>query len=310
MVIIAVFSFLLIFLFAFPFPLIVLFAGITGYFGGKISSSEFNIIRGHENAAGLEKGLIDDFISDKRPSSGATFKTALIWTMVWLVPILILFLITGKESTFYKEAVFFSKAALVTFGGAYSVLAFIAQKAVDEFHWLYPGEMLDGLGMAESTPGPLIQVVQFVGFMGAFRDPGILGPVMSGIIASFVVTWVTYAPCFLYIFTGGPYIEYVRGNKDLNAALSGITAAVVGVIVNLSIWFAVHTLFYKTFKYQRNFLQIEFPVPESFSLENVGLTTVALISYFGLNLGMFRTILITVAGGVILYLIRNFQLVF
>ena len=136
--------------------------------------------------------------------------------------------------------------AMVTFGGAYAVLAYVAQQAVEHYHWLKPGEMLDGLGMAETTPGPLIMVLQFVGFMAAFRDPGGLSPMLAGTLGGLLATWVTFTPCFLWIFLGAPFIERLRGNKGLSAALSAITAAVVGVILNLAVWFAIHTVFRQT----------------------------------------------------------------
>src|SRR5215813_11536720 len=133
--------------------------------------------------------------------------------------------------------------AMVTFGGAYAVLAYVAQQAVENYGWLKPGEMLDGLGMAETTPGPLIMVLQFVGFMAAFRDAGSLSPMLVGTLGGLLATWVTFVPCFLWIFVGAPFIEVLRGNTALNGALSAITAAAVGVILNLAIWFAVHVIF-------------------------------------------------------------------
>ena len=139
---------------------------------------------------------------------------------------------------FSQIALFFSKMAMVTFGGAYAVLAYVAQQAVEHYHWLQPREMLDGLGMAETTPGPLIMVLQFVGFMAAYRDPGTLSPMLAATLGGLLATWVTFVPCFLWIFLGAPYIETLRGNKGLAGALTAITAAVVGVILNLSIWFA------------------------------------------------------------------------
>ena len=149
----------------------------------------------------------------------------------------------GRADVFSQIAVFFSKMAVVTFGGAYAVLAYVAQQAVENYGWLKPGEMLDGLGMAETTPGPLIMVLQFVGFMAAFRDPGALPPMLAGTLGGLLATWVTFVPCFLWIFLGAPYIEALRGNQALTGALSAITAAVVGVILNLAVWFALHTVF-------------------------------------------------------------------
>jgi chromate transporter len=187
----------------------------------------------------------------------------------------------------------------VTFGGAYSVLAYISQKAVETYGWLQPGEMLDGLGMAETTPGPLIQVVQFVGFMGAFRNAGALDPVLAGVLASVLVTWVTFLPSFLFIFTGAPYIEQLRGNKSLTTALSGITAAVVGVILNLGIWFSLHTIFGEV--NHREYGQLNIPFPNLMTIDwgAVAITLIALILYFKLKLDMLKTIGTCVVIGVL-----------
>jgi chromate transporter len=172
--------------------------------------------------------------------------TAALWLALWWLPVALLITLTGRNHVLVQEAVFFSKTAVLTFGGAYAVLSYVAQQAVEIYGWLLPGEMLDGLGMAETTPGPLIQVVQFVGFLGAYRTPGVLSPLLAGILGSIVTTWVTFTPCFLWILTAAPYIEYLRGRRVLRAALATITAAVVGVILNLSLWFATHTLFSET----------------------------------------------------------------
>jgi len=159
--------------------------------------------------------------------------------LLWLVPVAALLVTFGTQNVFSQIAVFFSKMALVTFGGAYAVLAYVAQQAVQHYGWLKPSEMLDGLGMAETTPGPLIMVLQFVGFMAAYRDPGTLTPLVAATLGGLLATWVTFVPCFLWIFLGAPYVERLRGFRALNTALSAITAAVVGVILNLAIWFAI-----------------------------------------------------------------------
>ena len=166
----------------------------------------------------------------------------------------------GSANVFSQIAVFFSKMAMVTFGGAYAVLAYVAQQAVEHYGWLKPGEMLDGLGMAETTPGPLIMVLQFVGFMAAFRDPGGLSPMLAGTLGGLLATWVTFTPCFLWIFLGAPFIEKLRGNQALSAALSAITAAVVGVILNLAVWFAIHTVFRETVPVRAFPLSFDAPV--------------------------------------------------
>ena len=167
---------------------------------------------------------------------------------------------------FSQIALFFSKMAMVTFGGAYAVLAYVAQQAVEHYHWVQPREMLDGLGMAETTPGPLIMVLQFVGFMAAFRDPGTLSPMVAATLGGLLATWVTFTPCFLWIFLGAPFIETLRGNKGLAGALTAITAAVVGVILNLSIWFALHTLFRETTPVRSLGLSFDMPVFSSIDI--------------------------------------------
>ena len=177
------------------------------------------------------------------PSMGWTLRVLFSGVALWGLPVLLLFAVLGAQHVFTQEAVFFSKMAVVTFGGAYAVLAYMTQQAVERYGWLSPGEMVQGLALAETTPGPLILVLTYVGFLGAYRDPGSLDPLMAGVFGATLSTWVTFVPCFLWIFLGAPYIERLRGNRALSAALTGITAAVVGVILNLSIWFALHVLF-------------------------------------------------------------------
>jgi chromate transporter len=192
--------------------------------------------------------------------------------------------------------------AVVTFGGAYAVLAYVAQQAVESYHWLRPGEMLDGLGMAETTPGPLIMVLQFVGFMGAYRDPGYLSPLLAGTLGGLLATWVTFTPCFLWIFLGAPFIERLRGNRALAGALSAITAAVVGVILNLAIWFAVHTIFRQVEQVRWGPLQIDLPALASVDPWALLLSAGAIIAMFWLRVGMVPTLGATSAAGVMLYL--------
>ncbi|HET9227055.1 MAG TPA: chromate efflux transporter, partial [Thermoanaerobaculia bacterium] len=220
-------AFILIFFFEVPFPVIVVGAGLAGWLGGRfIPAPEAEEVRVHV-----------------KPSWGRAVRVLAVCLTLWIVPLLVLIGIFGREHVLVREGIFFSQMSLVTFGGAYAVLAYVGQQAVETYGWLTAGEMLDGLGMAETTPGPLIQVVQFVGFLGAFRHPGGLDPWTAAILGSLVTTWVTYVPCFLWIFLGAPYIEALRGKKGLSRALAGITAAVVGVILNLAVWFSLHVLF-------------------------------------------------------------------
>ncbi len=247
MLAIAALAFVGIFFFAVPFPWIVGGAAIIGLVGGAIRPRTFIVIRPHalaEGAAGVVDSLLDEQRPEHtRPRTGRALRVLVVCALLWLVPVATLAAVLGATHVFVLEGVFFSKAAVVTFGGAYAVLAYIAQQAVERFGWLQGGEMLDGLGMAETTPGPLIMVVQFVGFMGAYRNPGSLDPFVAGTIGAAITTWVTFVPCFLWIFLGAPYIEWLRGNQRLSAALSAITAAVVGVILNLAAWFALQLLF-------------------------------------------------------------------
>ncbi len=305
MVLIAVAAFIAIFFFQVAFPLIVLAAGLTGFIGGRVWEKKFYVIKGHKLPAGEEPAFIDSQINPKKPSVKSTIQIIATYLILWFLPVLLIFLFLGDDNIFFSEAIFFSKTAVVTFGGAYAVLAYIAQKAVEAYGWLKPGEMLDGLGMAETTPGPLIQVVQFVGFMGAFRFPGNSDPLTAAILASVLVTWVTFIPCFLFIFAGAPYIEYLRGNKNLNTILSGITAAVVGVILNLGVWFALRTLFHQISDKEVLGITLQIPHWNTLNLPALIITMVAFFCYFWLKLDMLKTILVCVLLGLGYYLLLN-----
>jgi chromate transporter len=243
---VAVTSFVAIFVFELPFPLIVAVAIALGLVGGRLRPELFNLIQGHDESEATNEAsaLVGDTeVALARPSWGRSLRVLTTGLVLWFGPIAVLLLATGNGSVFVDVAWFFSTAAVLTFGGAYSVLAYISQEAVNTFGWLEPGEMISGLGMAETTPGPLIQVVQFVGFMGPYRDPGSLSPLQAGMSGAVIATWVTFIPSFLWIFLGAPFIEHLRGRPSLTAALSTVTAAVVGVVLNLAIWFALFTLF-------------------------------------------------------------------
>ena len=297
-------AFVAIFFLQLPFPLIVLGAAAIGYVGGTLRPAVFVIIKGHATQEEAH-AVSDQQTIAKRPSLARTLRVLAIWLPLWLAPIAALWMFAGSQSVYTKESLFFSKAAVVTFGGAYSVLAYIAQEAVNTQHWLAPGEMLDGLGMAETTPGPLIQVVQFVGFMGAYRDPGALHPMIAGILGSLITTWVTFIPCFLWIFLGAPYIEHLRGRKSLNAALSTITAAVVGVILNLSIWFSLHTIFGSVTEGQT--WGIRFLVPDWTTIDLVALTIagLAMLAIFRFKIGMIPVLLTCASVGIIYRVVSN-----
>ncbi len=306
MVIVAALAFVSIFFFEVPFPWIVLAAAGIGIVGNKLWPDTFRVVRGHEPTGEPDnrQQTISDDAGVIRPGLGRTAAVLVVWLLIWLVPVAGLIALTGVDSVYSREALFFSKAAVVTFGGAYSVLAYVAQEAVTTWHWLAPGEMLDGLGMAETTPGPLIQVVQFVGFMGAYRDPGTLHPMLAGLFGSIVTTWVTFAPCFLWIFLGAPYIEYLRGRRSLNAALSTITAAVVGVVLNLSLWFALHAIFANVAEYEA--FGARFLVPDWTTIDFMALTIAvgALAAMLWFKRGMIPTLAVSACLGLLWSLVR------
>ncbi len=307
MILLSVMAFIAIFFFNIPFPIIVIGAGLIGFVGGIIWEEKFYVVKGHEVVEETENEGNNNINRSLKPFYRTTpswtksLKTAAIWLTLWLLPLGILIAIFGMNNIFVAEGLFFSKTAVVTFGGAYSVLAYIAQKAVESYQWLQPGEMLDGLGMAETTPGPLIQVVQFVGFMGAYRNPGLMDPMFAGIIASVVVTWVTFVPCFLFIFLGAPYIEYLRGNKSLTTTLSGITAAVVGVVLNLGVWFTIHTVFSEVHSWEGYGIKLDIPVWASADMYAVLIGIGSFIALFKFNIDMLKVLGISVIVGIICY---------
>jgi len=245
---IAAAAFVAIFFLDAPFPLIVLAAGIGGYIGGRSGHPAFRGGGGHGPAASApvhdRDSALGEMLPDHaRPNLRWSLQISGAFLLLWLAPVAAMLALLGPDDVFSRVALFFSQMAVVTFGGAYAVLAYVAQEAVGTYGWLRPGEMLDGLGLAETTPGPLIMVTQFVGFLAAFRDAGTLPPLLAATLGAVLTTWVTFMPCFLWIFAGAPFVERMRGNKALSAALTAITAAVVGVILNLALWFGIHTLF-------------------------------------------------------------------
>jgi chromate transporter len=300
MVLLAAAAFVAIFLFEVPFPLIVVGAAAIGYLGGRLRPDLFLVIRGQAPAGvadGDPVGVTD--APSGAPSWRISVRTATVCLLLWWVPVLALAVWVGPGSIWVREGVFFSQAAVVTFGGAYAVLAYIAQQAVETHGWLQPGEMLDGLGMAETTPGPLIMVVQFVGFMGAYRNPGTLDPMLAGVLGSILTTWVTFVPCFLFIFVGAPWIEHLRGRRGLDAALSGITAAVVGVILNLALWFSLHVLFAEVGELRATAVRLLVPDPVTIDFAALLITAGAFLALFALRWGIVRTLAAAALAGLL-----------
>ena len=305
MIALAAIAFIAIFFFAVPFPIIIIAAGLIGYIGARQGRPEFAPAgHGHGGSSAAIDSMLGEAVPEHvRPDTARAIRTAALWLALWLVPVIALILVLGQANVFSQIALFFSKMALVTFGGAYAVLAYVAQQAVEHYHWLKPHEMLDGLGMAETTPGPLIMVLQFVGFMAAYRDPGGLSPMVAATLGGLLATWVTFTPCFLWIFVGAPYIERLRGNTGLAGALSAITAAVVGVILNLSIWFALHTLFRETVPVHAFPLNFDMPVLRSVDIPAMLLAVAAATAIFRFKLGMRTGLAGSCAAGVVLRLV-------
>ena len=300
MVTIAAGAFIGIFFLAIPFPLIVMAAAATGVTGLMLRPDVF---APSSDKAGAQSAVIDDALdgnglSHVEPSAGRAFRVLALCLTLWLGPLVALYVTVGPAHVFFQEGLFFSKMAVVTFGGAYAVLAYVAQQAVDNYGWLAPGEMLDGLGMAETTPGPLIMVLQFVGFLAAYRNPGALDPMLAGAIGALLTTWVTFVPCFLWIFLGGPYVEKLRGNRVLSAALSAITAAVVGVVLNLAIWFALHVAFAEVDERMVTVFRFYVPVLEAVDWATIVIAAAALIATLRYKVGMIPTLLASAAVGV------------
>jgi chromate transporter len=291
LVAIAVASFLALALFAVPFPVVVLLAGLLGWALHRWRPAA--VPQGSRKDVaddGPPPVIPDDVLHTERPSSRRTLRVLLVGLLVWGVPVAAFALLTGTSSVFTQQGLFFSGAAVVTFGGAYAVLAYVAQQAVQVYGWLAPGEMVRGLALAETTPGPLIMVVQFVAFLGAYRAPGELDPWVAAVLASLLVTWVTFVPSFLFVLLGAPYMERLRGNRSLSAALTGITAAVVGVIANLGVYFAVHTLFSDTHAVDRFGLSMELPDLTTARPVPAAIAVVAAVLIFRFQWSVLRTL--------------------
>ncbi len=292
-------AFASIFFLDIPFPLIVLAAGLIGLVAAKRGSAAFAAGGGHKSGgAGLpdaQSALGTALPAHARSSSRSLMLTAAVLLVLWLAPVALLAAAGG--GTFAEIGLFFSRMAVVTFGGAYAVLAYVAQAAVEDYGWLRPGEMLDGLGLAETTPGPLIMVTQFVGFLGAFRNPEGLPPLLAATLGGLLTTWVTFVPCFLWIFIGAPYVERLRENRALAGALSAITAAVVGVVLNLAFWFALHYLFRAVGEVALGPFSFDVPDLPSIDWTALFLSALALIAVFRLKMGMLAVIGLCAIGG-------------
>ncbi len=279
---IAAAAFIAIFFFAVPFPLIVAGAALIGF----VLLPSAPQLREQEDRAEPTVPL------------SRTVLTAALWLAIWIGPLLLVAALLGRAHVTTDIALFFSKLAIVTFGGAYAALAYMAQRAVETYGWLSASEMLDGLGLAETTPGPLVLVTEFVGFLAGFRKGG--EPELAfGLLGAAVTLWATFAPCFLWIFVGAPYVERLSASPRLAGALAAVTAAVVGVILNLSLWFALHVIFGKVTATWHGPLQIWTPELASLNVEALTLAILAAALLFGLRLGIAGTLAISAAAALV-----------
>jgi len=302
---ISVVSFLSLIVFNIPFPIVVAGAAIIGVIANKSRPQWFvkpPVVVSEQEVQPL---IADEALHGESATLAGSSKMLAVGLFLWALPVVVAAMALGRDHVFVKQGLFFSGTAVVTFGGAYAVLSYVAQRAVGVFHWLLPGEMVNGLALAETTPGPLIMVVQFVGFLGAFRNPGGLNPWVAAVIGSTLVVWVTFVPCFLFVFLGAPHIEGLRKNRSVSAGLTAVTAAVVGVIANLSVYFALHTMFEKTHNYSRGIIQTTIPDWGTLNIRSGLLTIVAAVLVFKYKRSTVQVMGICAITGGVLYLLAR-----
>ncbi|MFD7655254.1 chromate efflux transporter [Actinosynnema sp. NPDC059797] len=288
-------------LFGIPFPVVIAAAAVVGWALGRFAPAAMRSRGGHGGSGADEQPplISDDALHHEKPSARRGLTVLGVGLLVWAAPVAAVAVFTGVGSTLTQQGLFFSGTAVVTFGGAYAVLAFVAQRAVEVYGWLSAGDMVRGLALAESTPGPLIMVVQFVAFLGAFHHPGTLDPWVAGTLGALLTTWVTFVPCFLFILLGAPYVERLRHNRTISTALAGITASVVGVIANLALYFALNTLFATTGVHHWGPLRLALPEPGSFRPVAAAITAVAFVLVFALRWSMLRVLAVCAGLGVL-----------
>jgi chromate transporter len=299
---IAIGAFVALFVFELAFPIVIATAAAIGYAASRVQPELFTAKPLPVTDRKPAPLIADDALHGERGSLPRAIKIIVIGAILWATPVIAAAATFGRSHVLVDQGLFFSGTAVVTFGGAYAVLSFVAQRAVEVYHWLLPGEMVNGLALAETTPGPLIMVVQFVGFLGAYRNPGDLNPWVAGVLGATLVVWVTFVPCFLFVFLGAPHIEHLRHNRRLTAALAGITAAVVGVIANLSIYFSIHTLFTDTRRHDWSATHFTAPVWSTISPRAVLVTLLAFVLVFHYKLSVLRVLGVCATVGAAIYL--------
>lgn len=275
---------------ALPFPLVILAALLVGYAAARWRPAWI----------GLSAGALSGSASPGPAPWRYSVKAIVQWSAIWAVPLVLIFVTLGRGHVLWDIGIFFSQLAMVTFGGAYAVLAYMAQEAVTGFGWLSAGEMADGLGLAETTPGPLILVTQFVGFLAAYRDAAPFTPLIAGLLGAGVTLWVTFAPCFLWIFTFAPWIDRMERAAGLKGALAAVTAAVVGVIANLSLWFALHVLFGRLVVVEWGPVEVQMPALSSVQWDALGLALLAALLLFRFRWGIIPMLALCAAMGLLL----------
>nr|WP_166176006.1 chromate efflux transporter [Altererythrobacter segetis] len=281
-------AFAALFAFQAPFPLVVLGALAIGLWAGARRPDL------------LALKPVEPLTGRGRAPWRATIAAALVWGTIWAAPMVLVLVLLGRDHVLWHIGVFFSQLAVVTFGGAYAVLAYMAQQAVSGFGWLGAGEMADGLGLAETTPGPLIMVTQFVGFLAAFRSPAPFGPIFAGVLGAVLTTWVTFAPCFLWIFAFAPWMERLQRAPALKGGLAGVTASVVGVIANLALWFSLHVLFVRIRDFAFGPVHLQAPDLASFDWRAGVISVVAAGLIFAFRRGIITTLAVSAALGLVL----------